>query len=306
MHLKQILTTLLAALTAIAGGQLQAQQQRESRQGLRQPIYRVAQAQPAAAQPAAAQPRGQNAHPIAPFVERAEGLLENMRKSVKDYSATLVKRERVDGNLLNHEYIFTKIRQEQRNQAGEVTVPFSVYMNFLAPDDVKGRECIYVAGANDGNLVAHEGGTGLLAAIKSSVTVTIDPESELAMKGNKYPITDVGMENLLKKLLVVAKEDMKHDEIKVDTFKGTKINGRVCTCVQSVHPVERDHFKFHIARIYIDDELQLPIRYESYGWPAREGDKPPLLEEYTYLNLKLNNGYGDRDFDKSNASYNFN
>ena len=76
--------------------------------------------------------------------------------------------------------------------------------------------------------------------------------------------------------------------------------------LQVVHPVPRKEFRFHLARIYVDRELNLPIRYESYGWPQRQGEKPPLLEEYTYLNLKLNNGFTDRDFDKSNASYNFN
>jgi hypothetical protein len=99
---------------------------------------------------------------------------------------------------------------------------------------------------------------------------------------------------------------MKHGEADVKTFNGTKINGRVCTCLQSVHPVKRPHFRFHIARIYVDDELELPVRYESYDWPAAEGEKPALLEEYTYLNVKLNNGFTDRDFDRTNPSYNFN
>jgi hypothetical protein len=126
------------------------------------------------------------------------------------------------------------------------------------------------------------------------------------MTDNKYPITDIGMENLLKKLIEVAELDMKHGEVEVKTFEGTKINGRVCTCLQTVHPVPRDHFRFHIARIYIDDEHQLPIRYESYGWPQTADAKPPLLEEYTYLDLKLNVGFADRDFDSTNPSYNFN
>jgi hypothetical protein len=178
-------------------------------------------------------------------------------------------------------------------------------MNFLAPEDIKGREVIYVAGRNDGKLTAHDGGSGIIAAIKSAVTVNLDPTSARAMRGNKYPITDVGMQNLLKKLIEVATEDLKYDEVEVKTFNNTKINGRVCTCLQSVHP-KGDHFRFHIARIYLDDELQVPIRYESYGWPQREGEQPPLLEEYTYLNLKINNGFADGDFDKSNANYNFN
>jgi hypothetical protein len=329
------LATIIVACLSLAA--THAQQVRQPREGLRLPVYRpgqaslaatpvaapaptapsrfsaveqVAQQTPAAprqafqAQPAQAEAAEE--HPLASKVRMAEKLLEDMRANVKDYSATLVKRERVDGVLLDYQYMAAKIRQEQLNERGEVVTPFSVYLNFVAPETVKGREVIYVKGRNDGKLTAHDGGSGIIAAIRSSVTVNLDPTAPRAMQGNKYPITDIGMENLLKKLIEVAELDMKHGEVDVKTFEGTKINGRVCTCLQTVHPVPRDHFRFHIARIYIDDEHKLPIRYESYGWPQSEGAKPPLLEEYTYLDLKLNNGFTDRDFDPSNPSYNFN
>ena len=59
----------------------------------------------------------------------------------------------------------------------------------------------------------------------------------------------------------------------------------------------RRNFVFHMARIFVDKELNLPIRYESYDWPKEPGGPPELMEEYTYLNLKLNNGFTDADFD---------
>ena len=37
-----------------------------------------------------------------------------------------------------------------------------------------------------------------------------------------------------------------------------------------------------------------------------EGGKPVLSEEYTYLNVKLNNGFTDADFDVRNPNYQFN
>ena len=55
----------------------------------------------------------------------------------------------------------------------------------------------------------------------------------------------------------------------------------------------------------MDDELQLPIRYASYDWPAAPGQEPPLLEEYTYLNMKVNVGLTDADFDRGNKDYGF-
>jgi hypothetical protein len=50
----------------------------------------------------------------------------------------------------------------------------------------------------------------------------------------------------------------------------------------------------------------VPIRYEAYDWPARQGGDPVLLEEYTYMNLQINQGFTDADFNVQNAKYNFN
>ena len=68
-------------------------------------------------------------HPLTPVLRWAkEGLpaIENL----KDYSATLAKRERIRGKLGNYEYLFIKIRH----------TPLSVYACFLAPLRSKGRK----------------------------------------------------------------------------------------------------------------------------------------------------------------------
>lgn len=72
-----------------------------------------------------------------------------------------------------------------------------------------------------------------------------------------------------------------------------------------VHPVPRREFRFHIARVFIDDELRLPVRYEAHDWPDRQDGQSELLEEYTYINLKLNNGFVDNDFSIKNSQYHF-
>jgi len=88
-------------------------------------------------------------------------------------------------------------------------------------------------------------------------------------------------------------------------LKGAKNKDRTCLCIQVVHPVPRRVFRFHIARIYVDDELNVPIRYEAGDWPKQPGGEPELMEEYTYLNRKLNNGFTDADFDIRNPNYKF-
>jgi hypothetical protein len=176
-----------------------------------------------------------------------------------------------------------------------------VYLYFLGPEDLKGTETIYVAGRNEGKLVAHAG-SGVQAVIGA---VNLDPNGRIAMKGNRYPITELGVRNLTSRLIEVGTADSQFGECEVKTFQGAKINGRTCNCLQVVHPVPRKNFRYHVARIFNDDELNVPIRFESYDWPKRAGEKPELIEEYTYMNLKTNVGLTDADFDQKNPNYKF-
>ena len=231
------------------------------------------------------------AHPLEPALELAAKGLASIQANVKDYSCTMVKRERIDGKLGDHQYMFAKVRR----------APFSVYLYFLGPEDVKGQEVIYVDGKNDNNMLAHAG-SGVRAMVG---TVSLKPQSMLAMTGNRYPITEFGVERLAERLVEVAEHDKQFGECEVNFFPNAKVNGRICTCVQVVHPVPRRNFRFHLARVFIDDELLIPVRYEAYDWPHEAGGQPVLMEEYTYMNVKTNQGFTDADFDPTNPSYKF-
>ena len=229
-------------------------------------------------------------HPLAPAIRWAKKGLKEL-KQIEDYSATVVKRERNGSQLGEYEYMFVKIREK----------PFSVYLNFLGPPKLEGQEVVYIEGKNDGKMLAH--GSGVKKALFG--TVSIKPDGFIAMQGQHYPLTDIGISNLVRRLIEVGEQDMKYKECEVKYFEDAKINGRPCTCIQVVHPVPRKNFIFHIARIFIDKELGVPIRYAAYDWPEEEGGKPQVIEEYTYLNLKANNGFTDADFDVHNPNYGF-
>ena len=235
-------------------------------------------------------------HPLKPAIDIAKAALVNSQKNIHDYTATLVKRERIDGVLGDAEYIYIKVRN------AKPSTPFSTYMYFVRPAIAKGREVIYVQGKNDGKMCAHEGGTGLKAAIPD---LWLDPVGFLAMKGQRYPVTEIGLENLIVQLIDRAERDMKAGMCKVQFRKGATINKRKCTMIQVTHPTKQAPYDFHVAQIFIDDELQVPVRYVSYDWPEANGARPKLIEEYTYVNVKLNNGFKDIDFDVHNPNYNF-
>lgn len=282
------------AVVSCVGGALllvAASQAAPPRAGVREPVHRVANAK---VDPAAQQP----AHPLDPALDMARDGLVRIRRDVKDYTCTLIKRERIKGDLNDYEYMFCKFRN-RRVQDGQIVVPFSVYMYFLKPEAIKSREVVYVEGQNNNKLCAHEGSKSWLP------TVWLKPTHRLAMQGQLYPIYDAGLENLIVKLIERGTQERRFPDCTVTFQKNAKVNGRVCTVMNIMHPNRRPQYEFHKAQIFIDDELQLPIRYAAYDWPAAGETADRVLEEYTYINLKLNVGLTDADFDTKNPNYGF-
>lgn len=270
---------------------------RSGRDQLPRPVYRVGQ-QPAnsprvaannnlPAQPAVPNP---NEHPLEPALRMASAAIKNIDANIQDYSAVMVKRERIGGKLNEQEFLYIKIRHK----------PFSVYMYFLGPPRLRGQEAIYVEGQNNGNLLGH--GVGIR---KIAGTVPLQPTGALAMAGQRYPITEIGILNLTKRLVEVAMQDKQFGECEVKFYQGAKINKRSATCIQVLHPVRRANFRFNKALVFVDDELNIPVRYEAYEWPKVAGGPPQLIEEYTYTDIKINNGFTDADFDENNPNYHF-
>lgn len=237
-------------------------------------------------------------HPLDPAIKVARDGLDHIRENLLDYSALLIKRERINGKLGKYQMMRVKVRQHVEED-GRLVQPFSVYLDFLSPKTVKGREVTWVEGQNNGRLVAHEAG------FKNLLRVKLKPDNPLAMFGQRYPITEIGVENLVMKLIEKGERDRHRGECQVRFRENAKVDKRVCTLIEVVHPEPRPYFDFYRARIFIDDELQLPIRYAAWSWPTQPGGEPLLEEEYNYRNLKLNVGLTEDDFDPDNPNYDF-
>ncbi len=292
MRTRSAATAIILALLAFAG----ATQAGEEAPRF-EPVYRVnheeAQQQPAMVaarvDPSTAgfdfaQRPGE--HPLMPALRFAKLGLQNIDANIQDYSALVYKQERIDGVLNEEEVAFVKIRHQ----------PFSVYMYFLKPH--KGRECLYVDPQNGekGKLYAMDCGWRRRLGV-----FPLDPDGALAMKGQKYPITKLGIRNLTTELIEVATNDTKFAECEVKVGDNV-IMQRPVTQITVTHPVPRRNFRFHKAEVFIDKEMQVPIRYAAYLWPQNPGEAPPLEEAYTYVNVKVNNGFTDADFDKDNPN----
>ncbi len=252
-----------------------------------------------------AQAESLNKHPALLVALRdANTCLDNIQNNVKGYECILRRRENVRGKLLPTEYIRAKIRQQQVVD-GVVTVPFSVYLKFLKPDDIKGREILYIEGQNNGKMLVKEGGGGFKARLPS---MWLAPTNPLVMKSCRYPISDVGIENLTKKLIKRSTADdgnVPEVDYVAQYEPGAVINKRACNYLKVDFLTRKPVNEASRIEIFIDNDFMFPIRYVAYDWPTNGSENRPILEEYTYLNLKLTDKLTNLDFDQNNPNYNF-
>ena len=238
-----------------------------------------------------------NPHPLDRAIAMAKDGLVNIQSNVRDYSAIMVKRERIDGVLGSPEYMQMKVRCP-RTISGQ-QVPFSVYLKTLKPKKNAGREVVWTQGKNDNKLCAHE--TGLMGMKR----FYLEPTGWIAMQNSRYPIFDAGIENLIIKLITKAESAKSLNRSKVVYRDNAEIMKRKCSLIELINEEHHASDEFHKAHVFIDQELNLPVRYVAFDWPKTPGGKPEIIEEYTYVRLKMNQGYTDIDFSADNPAYKF-
>ena len=170
----------------------------------------------------------------------------------------------------------------------------------MSNEDAKGREVIYVEGRNNNKLLVHT--PGLLTG---AFTLPLDPKGLLAMRGEHYPITEIGIANLCRQLIKRGESAGDPGQVRVRRYLHAHVQSRPCTMLEVTFPVDEKKYRAYLARIFEDNELHVPLCVRVYGLPRIGDQEPQLVEEYTYLDLKINNGYTDADFDPKNRQYNF-
>jgi len=200
---------------------------------------------------------------------------------VDSYTAIFHKQERVEGELLPEERTELKFQK-----------PFKVYMKWL-PGPHKGRETIYVEGANGNRLKGHEG--GLLGVIN----VNLEPSGDTAMKGNRHPITDVGLEKLVAKLATNARLGQTNGHLQTLDHGEEIVFGRKTRRLEGMFPPEQRGYYCRRAIVNVDEELKVPIKVQIFDAENQ------IVEIYGYENLRLNAGLTAADFDPKNPKYGF-
>lgn len=250
------------------------------------PVSRPLERVPIVAEESSGGARGAE-HPLRPALRVARASLERLQ-AVRDYEATLTKRERIQGEL-RREVMRIRFREE----------PFSVYLKFEG--EHAGREVLYVEGRNQNNILAHEG-SGLKALVG---TVSLSPTSPEVLAQSRHSITEIGLRKLVRSVIERWEEEAGFGEAEVQYYQNARLGERECLVIECRHPRPRRQFPFHLTRLFIDKETQLPVRVENYGFPGQAGADPPLEEEYTYSNVRTNVGLTASDFDRNNPIYAF-
>lgn len=209
---------------------------------------------------------------------------------LEDYTAVFDKRELVGGRLLE-QTMDMKCRQH----------PFSVYFRYRSRKEA-GREVLFVEGANAGHLLVRERGLKSLAG-----TLRLKPDALEVMEENRYAITEVGIAKVVEKSLRIWAQELRRDagNVIVRSVPDARVGRMECEEWRLWRREKRPGFEYRLSRVFFEKTTGLPVHVEQYGWPARNHEAPPLLEEYTYSELRTNVGLTDADFDPQNSAYGF-
>lgn len=207
------------------------------------------------------------------------------------YTATFRKQERVDGRLQPEQTMAMKVRHN----------PFAIYLKFLQPD--AGKEVVFHTGRYDGHIMAHGGKLTRLLLPR----LKVPPDAPLAMKGNRHPVTEAGLLNLVKKLVRFRRLDLTDEDAETILDRVTDEQGR--TWLRSVHSHPRDTGErpFAYVEVYYDPETRIPVRFDGYDWPESgvwRGERI-LGERYVYDDVDFEAELTDLDFDPANPAYEF-
>lgn len=207
---------------------------------------------------------------------------EEVLSKTESYTVIFHKQERVKGMIGKEETILLKFKK-----------PFKLYMKWIMPP-YKGRELIYVKGWNNNRLKVHEGG------ILGVVNLNLEPTSVLGMKGNRHPITDAGIENLVRVIGRDLRRGIKAAEVESKDHGEETVYGRRTRKIEGVFPKEREKgYYCSRAVINFDTETRVPLKVMIYDWDDN------LIENYGYEDLRLDAGLSEADFDPDNPEYRF-
>ncbi|MDA0806571.1 MAG: DUF1571 domain-containing protein [Planctomycetota bacterium] len=221
----------------------------------------------------------------------------NRLESVKSYTATFEKQERIDGELSDEQSMQFKLQHK----------PLNVYMKWEKGDDV-GQELLFPAANDDPRLLVQlPKFGGRLPALK------LEPSSALAMSKARYPVTMAGLKEMTSMTLEIRQRDIKlGDRVQVEMRDDRTFAGRSVYAYTVKYASQKDSEQYRKCILYIDKQLMVPVYSRNFTWPELVADADPnnldattLIESYAYRGIKLEADLSPSEFARSNPDYKF-
>jgi hypothetical protein len=220
-------------------------------------------------------------------LKKLHEVVMNRAEHLESYIARFRRREVVDGKDQAEECITLKYRGE----------PWSVDMKWLKPDDIKGREVLYVKGHYENKLhIVVEKKKLVMGGTKLS----FDLNNPLVRDGSRHDITAAGIHEFVRRFdsvfCAMSKEDRHlgtlvwHGETKRPEFD------KEVLMVEHVMPPGYEPLLPHGGHrfLYFDPDEKLPMLVITQDEHGRE------VEYYCYDGLQANVKLDDADFNPAN------
>ncbi len=203
------------------------------------------------------------------------------QQRVQDYTCTLVKQERVKGQLQPEHVIDLKFRKQ----------PFSVYMRWQTPRNMAGQQVCYVEGKNNGLMRVHS--TGILGAVG---WVSIHPQDPRVLEHSRHVITETGFGNLITRCSQDWARERNFNRTRASVAE-YDFNGARCIRIEVAYTERVPTAYCYRSVLYLDKQTRMPVRAECYDWPvAGSQSGGELLEVFSYLRTRFNVGLTEKDF----------
>jgi hypothetical protein len=210
---------------------------------------------------------------------------------VPDYCATFTKQERIGGDLSEVQQISLKLRHE----------PLSIYMKWRS--GFTGQQVIYVEGQNDGRMLVKAGG------IKGRLgTLSLDPNSALAMSQSRHPCTMVGLMKAAERILQYQKATVERGTgFTCELRDDAEFDSRPCYRFLAQYDSPEYSQEYRKSEILVDKQLSMPVSVMNFTW-AKDADpatldEQTLIEHYMYTEIQVQQQFADLDFSRQNEDY---
>ncbi len=203
-----------------------------------------------------------------------EMAVDRYDRTIRNYSGTFTKQERIRGELGPRQVIAFKFRQE----------PFSLFMEWKE-NPLGADRLLYVEGQNDDKMLVHP--TGLMKWVKC---LKLGPNSKQARKSTLRPCEKFGFRRNILEALKIYRLAKQNAELTIKSSGPETIDGREYLILERILPEKKGYPTARLV-VHLDLEYILPVQITCYD---RQGN---LISRYAFTDLKFNTNLTDKDFD---------